>query len=131
MTLSLENFAEKVSKIPLSSSQKRFLEQYEKARKENYVILTTFPRCNGRNMLRKLIAEYERGGSFAMDMGQFNRANQIRGRIRELKILLENIKRNGDDTDIDGYKIPKNSKDVLQALCQKEIDELEQEFNDL
>lgn len=127
--MSLAEFAESIYEIP--SFQKSFLEQYEKARKENYVILTTFPRCCGRNMLRETIAEYEKEGGFAMDMGQFNRANQIRGRIRELKVLLEEIKRNGDSTDIDGYKIPKNSKDVLPALCQKEIDELEQEFEKL
>lgn len=127
--MSLLEFAESIYEIPYF--QKRFLEQYEKARKENYVILTTFPRCSGRNMLREIIAEYERDGGFTMDMGQFNRANQIRRRIRELKLLLEEIKWDKDETKIGDYKIPKNSKDVLQALCQKEIDELEQEFDNL
>lgn len=129
--MTLIEFAESISENHIPSFQKRFIEQYEKARKENYVILTTFPRCCGRSMLMEIIYKYETKGDYDMKKEQFNRASQIRGRICELKALLGKIKRSGDNTDIDGYKIPKNSKDVLLALCQKEIDELEQEFNDL
>lgn len=129
--MTLKEFVESRYEISIPPYQKRFFEQYEKARKENCVIYATFPRCCGRSMLMEIISKHEEGGDSDMEMGQFNRASQIRGRICELKVLLKKIKKNGDNTDIDGYKIPKNSKEVLLALCQKEIDELEQEFEKL
>lgn len=66
-----------------------------------------------------------------MEIGQFNRARQIRERIRELKIMQSGIERNGDKTKIGDYKIPRNSKEVILAMCKKEIDELENEFENL
>lgn len=66
-----------------------------------------------------------------MKIEQFNRANCIRGRIKELKIMQEQIERKGNETKIGDYKIPKNSKEVILAMCKKEIDELEQEFENL
>lgn len=66
-----------------------------------------------------------------MTREQYNRANCLRGRIRELKIMQEGIERKGSETKIGDYNIPKNSKEVILAMCKKEIDELEQEFDNL
>lgn len=66
-----------------------------------------------------------------MTREQLARGNQIAERINELLMIKEIIKWNKEETKIDKYKIPKNSKEVIVALCQKEIDELEQEFKNL
>lgn len=66
-----------------------------------------------------------------MTRGQYDRACYIRGRIRELKIMQEQIERKSDETKIGDYNIPKNSKEVILAMCKKEIDELEREFENL
>lgn len=66
-----------------------------------------------------------------MTTEQFNKAKYLRERIIELKIMQNGIERKGDKTQIDNYNIPKNSKEVLLALCQKEIDDLEKEFENL
>lgn len=66
-----------------------------------------------------------------MEIRQFNRAMEIRERIRELKIMQSGIERNGSETKIGDYKIPRNSKEVILAMCQKEINELEREFENL
>lgn len=66
-----------------------------------------------------------------MTIEQYNRGKQIIDRINELGMIKERIKWDKDETKIDKYKIPKNSKEVITALCQKEIDELEQEFDNL
>lgn len=66
-----------------------------------------------------------------MEIGQFNRARKIRERIKELKIMQIGMERNGNETKIGDCKIPRNSKEVIIAMCQKEIDELEQEFENL
>lgn len=66
-----------------------------------------------------------------MTIQQFNRAQRIRSRIYELKVMLAGMKRNEYTAKIDNCEIPKDSKEVIIALCQKEIDELEQEFNNL
>lgn len=46
-------------------------------------------------------------------------------------MIKEKIKWDKDKTKIDKYKIPKDSKEVITALCQKEINELEREFENL
>lgn len=46
-------------------------------------------------------------------------------------MIKEKIKWDKDETKIDKYKIPKNSKEVITALCQKEVDELEKKFENL
>lgn len=66
-----------------------------------------------------------------MTLEQLNRGKQIIDRIGELEMIKEKIKWDKDDTKIDKYKIPKNSKEVIFALCQKEIDDLEKEFEAL
>lgn len=66
-----------------------------------------------------------------MTLKQFNQARVIRGRIHELKVMQANMERVGNKIKIGDCEIPKNSKEVILAMCQKEIDELEQEFNNL
>lgn len=66
-----------------------------------------------------------------MTLEQFNRAIQIRERIHRLKVMRTSIERNGNEAKIEECKIPKNSKEVILALCQKEIDDLDQEFENL
>lgn len=66
-----------------------------------------------------------------MTLEQLNKGKQIIDRISELEMIKEKIKWDKDDTKIDKYKIPKNSKEVITALCQKEIDDLEKEFETL
>lgn len=66
-----------------------------------------------------------------MNLKQFNQARVIRGRIHELKVMQTNMERMGDKTKIGDCEIPKNSKEVILAMCKKEIDELENEFENL
>lgn len=66
-----------------------------------------------------------------MTSEQLNRGKQITDRVYELEMLKEKIKWDKDNTKIDKYKIPKNSKEVITALCQKEIDDLKKEFENL
>lgn len=62
---------------------------------------------------------------------QLKRGKEIINRINELLMIKEKIKWEKDKTKIEGYRIPKGSKEVIIALCQKEIDELNQEFKNL
>lgn len=80
--MTLVEFAEEQCGFPIQNSQKRFFEEYEKARNENSVILTPSTRFCINNMFIEIIDKYETERYFDMKMGQFNRANQIRGRIR-------------------------------------------------
>lgn len=66
-----------------------------------------------------------------MTTEQFERSNRIRQRIRELKIMQCEIERSGEETRIEGIKIPENSQGVILDLCKKEILELEKEFAEL
>lgn len=66
-----------------------------------------------------------------MTKQQYYDAMKIRRRIKDLKVIQDSIEMDGDETEIAGYKIPKNSKEVILALCKKEIDELEWEFDNL
>lgn len=60
--MSLLDFAECTSEIPLTKFQKNFLERFESARKQNKIILTTFPRCCGRKMILDIIRQFEKEG---------------------------------------------------------------------
>lgn len=62
---------------------------------------------------------------------QLKRGNEIEERIVELLMLKSEIECHKDETKIEGHKIPKDSKEVIVALCQKEIDELHEEFKKL
>lgn len=67
-----------------------------------------------------------------MTKGQLNRGMQIRGRIKDLKILKSHMEEKWEsEIKINGYGIPKHSKEVLLAMCEKEITELETEFENL
>ncbi len=66
-----------------------------------------------------------------MTIEQFERADRIRQRIRELKIMQCRIERNLEETKIEGIKIPENSHLVIWDLCKKEILELEKEFAEI
>lgn len=66
-----------------------------------------------------------------MTIVQFRRANDIRGRIYKLQVLINNMKHYGDEIKISDTEIPKNSYDVIFALCEKEISDLEKEFEEL
>lgn len=58
--MNLVEFAEKTSPIPLTDLQKKFLEAYEKARKEGKVIMCVLPRISGKRMLMQIIDELEK-----------------------------------------------------------------------
>lgn len=62
---------------------------------------------------------------------QLQRGNEIEKRIVELLSLKHEINYHKDETKIEGYRIPKDSKEVIVALSQKEIDELHEEFKKL
>ena len=57
--MSLIEFAEKVLLIPLTEGQKHFLKVYEMARNEGKELYASFPRANGREMVFKIIREWE------------------------------------------------------------------------
>ena len=58
--MTLVEFAEKTSQIPLSEWQKQFLAFYEQAKKEHKPIVLATPRVNGRRMLMQIIEAYEK-----------------------------------------------------------------------
>jgi len=66
-----------------------------------------------------------------MTIQQFNRANDIRTRIYRLKVMKASMGRQRDKTQISDVEIPKNSYDVILALCEREISDLEEEFEQL
>ena len=59
-SMTLVEFAEKISPVPLNDWQKQFLSSYEKAQKEGKVIRCVLPRINGRRMLMQIIDEFEK-----------------------------------------------------------------------
>ena len=66
-----------------------------------------------------------------MTIEQFNRASYIRERIYKLKVMRNNLKTKGNKIQIADVEIPKNSYDVIFAMCEKEIFDLEKEFEQL
>lgn len=58
--MTLVEFAEKISPMPLTEWQKKFLTFYEQAKKEHKPIVLITPRINGRRMLMQIIEAYER-----------------------------------------------------------------------
>lgn len=58
--MTLVEFAEKISPIPLTDWQKKFLSFYEQAEKEHKKIVCIMPRINGRKMIIDIIREYEK-----------------------------------------------------------------------
>lgn len=58
--MTLVEFAEKTSPMPLSEWQKKFLTFYEQAKKEHTPIVLVTPRISGRRMLIQIIQEFER-----------------------------------------------------------------------
>ena len=58
--MTLVEFAEKTSPIPLSEWQKKFLTLYEQAKKGNKPIMLVTPRISGRKMLIQIIQEFEK-----------------------------------------------------------------------
>lgn len=66
-----------------------------------------------------------------MTEGQFNRASCLRKRIYELKVMRNHLNDKWEKIKIADFEIPKNSRDVILALCEKEISDLEKEFENL
>lgn len=58
--MNLVEFAEKVSPIPLTEWQKQLLSTYERAKKENKLLICMPARVCGRRMLVDIIREHER-----------------------------------------------------------------------
>ena len=58
--MTLVEFAEKISPMPLTEWQKKFFTFYEQAKKEHKPIVLITPRINGRRMLMQIIEAYER-----------------------------------------------------------------------
>ncbi len=59
--MTLVEFAEKTSPIPLTDWQKKFLTFYEQAKKEYKTIVLVTPRISGRQMLIQIIDDFEKG----------------------------------------------------------------------
>lgn len=57
--VTLVEFAEKVSPVPLMNWQKQFLAAYEQAEKEGKRLVFIPTRCTGRNMLADIIGSYQ------------------------------------------------------------------------
>lgn len=58
--MTLVEFAEKTSPIPLTEWQKQLLTTYEQAKEEYKPIVLVTPRINGRRMLMQIIQEFEK-----------------------------------------------------------------------
>lgn len=58
--MSLVEFAVKISLVPLTEWQKKFLTFYEQAKKEHKPIVLVTPRISGRQMLIQIIQEFEK-----------------------------------------------------------------------
>ena len=57
--MTLVEFAERTSPVPLSEWQKKFLTFYEQAKKENKQLFFTSPRISGRQMMTQIIQEFD------------------------------------------------------------------------
>lgn len=60
-SMTLVEFAERVSQIPLSDSQKKLLEMYEQAQKENKQLIIIPCMRSGKRMICKIIDEWNIG----------------------------------------------------------------------
>ena len=58
--MTLVEFAENISPVPLSNWQKQFLSAHKQAREEGKVIMCVPPRINGKRMLMQIIDEFEK-----------------------------------------------------------------------
>lgn len=58
--MTLVEFSERVSPIPLMDWQKQFLAAYEQAKKENKHLVYVSPRINGKRILMQIIDEFEK-----------------------------------------------------------------------
>lgn len=58
--MSLLDFAECTSEIPLTNFQKNFLERFESARNNGEELIVNFPRMCGRKMILDIIRQYEK-----------------------------------------------------------------------
>ena len=58
--MNLVEFAEKISIVPLTDWQKKFLSAYEQAQKEGKVIMCVPQRIGGKRTLRQIIDEFEK-----------------------------------------------------------------------
>ena len=58
--MTLVEFAENISPIPLTDWKKQFLSAYEQAREGGKVIMCVPPRIGGRRMLMQIIDEFEK-----------------------------------------------------------------------
>lgn len=56
--MSLLEFAEKTSPLPLMPWQKEFIAKFEEAQKENKVLTCIMGKNNGRTMFRNMVNEF-------------------------------------------------------------------------
>lgn len=61
--MTLVEYAEKISPMPLTEWQKKLLTFYEQAKKEHKPIVLVTPRISGRKMLMQIIEEFENANS--------------------------------------------------------------------
>lgn len=59
--MTLVEFAEKISLVPITDWQKQFLSAYEQAHKEGKVIMCVPPRIDRKRMLMQIIDDFEKG----------------------------------------------------------------------
>lgn len=83
--MTLVEFAEKTSPIPLSEWQKQFLSKYEQAQKENKQLLVIHSRNTGREMALQIIDTWKNGGELAEHrcscgrlLGRFNGQAEVK-----------------------------------------------------
>ena len=56
--MTLLEFAEKTSPLPLTTFQKEFVQKYEEAVKNDKVLICYFPPRNGRTVIKDIINQY-------------------------------------------------------------------------
>lgn len=66
-----------------------------------------------------------------MTTKQYQRAMSIRDRIHELENLQGTLGKRYESVFIGSVRIPENSREVILALCLKEKEQLEKEFENL
>ncbi len=57
--MTVVEFAEKTSPVPITDTQKTFFEMYEQAEKENQQLFVCFPSRSGRSMAIKIIEKWK------------------------------------------------------------------------
>lgn len=58
--MTLVEYAEKIAPFPLSDFQKELIAEYEEAVNKNQELFLCFPRNNGRELIHRLIQEWEK-----------------------------------------------------------------------